>query len=150
MTIKKLSVLVTACLSLLILLTVLSYWGYVAYGYCTWTGGFLTEQDKIRQAIAQINQKPSFVIDKNGRTIGYKRIPYESVDDFITRNPNCCSLMAANYFENLMNKIGGSASSLIMINYKNFYRDDDGAVIAKDIHMINIVDSCGHLYHGFD
>lgn len=121
-----------------------------SYGYCWPKDRFMSDDEKIRAVIARINDKPSFAMDIGSTTVGYPRIPYDSVDDFMLRNPGCCVLRPDNNFERLLNMLGGVASSRVSVTYTNYYRDDTGAIQSKRVEVGGQVTSCGYLIAGFD
>ncbi len=139
-----LSPIIFVCLSILL------YAAATTYGYCLTTGGFVSDEEKLRAVIAQINDRSSFAMDIGDTTVNYPRIPYDSVDDFMLRNPGCCILRPDNAFERLLNSLGGVASRRVGVTYTNYYRDDNGTIQSKLVQVGGRVSSCGYLGEGFD
>jgi hypothetical protein len=67
-------------------------------GFCFKKMGYLSDDEKIRRAVAIISKGELGTSHHFNKTLGradiYRRtIPYESVDVFLQQNPNCCTLI---------------------------------------------------------
>jgi len=125
-------------------------WMHVAalYGYCTPEERFLSEQDKIRTAVKKVNARTSIYVDADQKF--YPRIRHESADEFMRSNPECCSILPANNWERFINSIGGSASSVVSIDYKMNYWLPTGKIVSRKMNAVVSVDACGGVSDTFE
>lgn len=123
-----------------------AYGGYLCYlawltnnGYCHAEGKYLTDDEKIRVALIDVLREypPSVIrtpIDptKGGNlTVPKDPINYRDVNEFLYLNPDCCKVRPTETYTEgstvtLLEKLTGTASSVIETNYLVRYRGEDG------------------------
>ncbi len=127
------------------------FFGYSAVnltGYCIAEKRFLSDDEKIGRAIMQIERRSNFSHYENGRINIWPRIKYESVNDFLAKNPNCCRLNPDEPREtgySFGNAIYGSAHDIIVLEYKARYMDENGNEQSVQVREDNVVGNCGRL-----
>lgn len=137
-----------------------AYLGYLARlnytGYCHAAGKFLTDDEKIRMAVADVLKTyPPAVIRTPVVTDGlqFTRRPanpiyYRDVDDFLRRNPNCCHVSLSDegsesYEPGYLWRIVGATSGFVIVNYLVRYLDEDSTPQSKKIKATIPISNCG-------
>lgn len=131
-------------LLILVLISGFAYGVYLALlsyaGYCHAVGKYLTDDEKIRVALVDLLKKypPSVILRKHhpdATVLGYlppeNPIYYRDVDEFLALNPDCCKVNPTEKFMEggtltLVEKLTGTATSVIEANYLVRYRREDG------------------------
>ncbi len=120
-------------------------------GFCWEQKRWLSEEEKIHRAIVD-----RFVSSSNyrvqvahsvGDTLVEKEnlsTPYSSFEDFISANPNCCSLNISESADSgpptFWTKVKGGYSDTAVIHYGKAHRTFDGSNPSKSVSYI---DNCG-------
>ena len=126
---------------------VVAYGGYLCYlawltnnGYCHAEGKYLTDEEKVRVAVADVlrNYPPSVILRKHhpdaivkGFLPPESPIYYRDVNEFLYMNPDCCKVRPTETYTEgstvtLLEKLTGTATSVIETNYLVRYRGEDG------------------------
>jgi len=128
-----------------------------AYGYCIKTGTMMTEHEKLNRAIVVINRRSDVTITRHHIVRGIEknydsrpRVSYASVDEFLSKNKDCCTIEPAGNLQALFNKLGGQASSEARINYTAYFTDEDGQVRSEEKRASVAVDECGKIVGSYE
>lgn len=93
-------------------------------GFCWQKFKYLSYREKV-EAIYTPGNKPGFV-EVNGKE--YKKIPYNSYEEFIKENPNCCEINFSDPSEQaypeFFNSLTGYHFERVRLSYKIFYEKD--------------------------
>lgn len=125
-------------------------------GYCFKQGRYLSDEEKIDTAINYIlgtyppaidyYEKQGNKVVKVGRTRPRTPLYYESKDEFIALNTNCCELtMIAreNYGIRLSSRLFGTVSTFVHVSYLVRYFDKDGSLRKRKIESYVPISNCG-------
>jgi hypothetical protein len=118
-----------------------AYLGYLARltyrGYCHAEGKYLTNEEKIRVALEDLLEKYPPPVIRTPVSYGWSLdipknpIHYRGVDEFLAVNPDCCKVDPTEKFMEggtltLVERLTGTASSVVEVNYLVRYRRKDG------------------------
>lgn len=124
-------------------------------GYCFAAEKYLTEEEKIRVALVDLLKKypPPVIrtpVEPRVSSLSAPKNPihYRDVDEFLSLNPDCCKVESAELSMEggkltLLEKLTGTATDIVVVNYLVRYRDDDNTERAiKTLESLRIT-SCG-------
>lgn len=97
--------------------------------------GLLSDEDKIRLAIAELEKGDSIVI--NARP--YPKIPYENIDEVLNQNPGCCKVVIPRPEDKII-----EGTVMVELSYTRRYRDGGEERLTKSNRRY-FVDRCGHV-----
>jgi len=130
-------------------------------GYCTVTERYLSDSEKIEIAIkyvirlyppvVDIYEKNNSDMTKVGRSWPDNIILYNSIDEFINVNENCCEITVDGYKGHkrpLKNSLYGSLASYIRVKYKVRYFDSDGDNVSTMQEDYVAITNCGVPWSG--
>lgn len=130
-------------------------------GRCSVTGRYLTDEEKIAIAVDDVYRSYPPVVDlfeKNGpeyilvgRDLPEKVVKYESVDDFLAKNKNCCAVSDVGrkgYEASLEYRLIGSLSDFVRVTYDVKYEDSDGDVVVYKEEVFVAISNCGRPWSG--
>lgn len=120
---------------ILIISIVFSIWFLPTYlGYCAEKGRILSDKEKIELVIQDIliklpSRVNSYKVRENGALVETSEgmvenpIPYNNIQDFLKKNPNCCDMQDHIYGEKIpfLLRLTGSVQTYIRIRYKVNY-----------------------------
>ncbi|HBT87318.1 hypothetical protein [Desulfobacter sp.] len=133
---KKKNLFILTGIGVLLIIGILNY-----SGFCFKKLHYLSDNEKIRMAIAAINKKETKTFFNTKLTPFKYRIsiPYHDVDSFLSKNPDCCSVVPYAGFESVTDepvppsffeRICGRYNSAVRIQYTYLYLegpiDEDG------------------------
>ena len=110
-------------------------------GVCLEKGRALTDEEKIRALVKEINKRPMVPID----FISYKSIPSASVDEFLKENTNCCKVEYYNMESRSLDKAIGAYAGHVTVNYTVRYLDENGVERQKLLTVTRTIENCGHV-----
>jgi len=108
-------------------------------GICVSLGRALTDEEKIRAVIREMNRPITSVVNMSTNVtestdIGYlrsRKVPYKSVDEFLMENPDCCSVKIHETHYGSEESWGASKAlgvyaGHVTVHYTLHYLDKDG------------------------
>jgi hypothetical protein len=118
-------------------------------GICRKVGRVLTDEELIRQVVAQINDRPSFSFLSENGFVHYPYVAYPSVDEFLGNNPDCCRVTSlGNDTDEFSLRLEGAAYKHVSLRYIVRYRDAEGiqreTVTSSD--GAYLVGNCGEIF----
>jgi len=136
-------------------------------GYCSETGSYIDEQQKIAIGIQYIlNTYPPIIeyyetqdgsvsaLEKDGNSVRHRPpnpIHYESIEQFRSINKNCCSLSDTGkkgYTPPWYQKLTGRFNTFVHIPYLVRYRDNNNNVIVSETEAFVALTNCGKPWSG--
>jgi hypothetical protein len=128
-----------------------SFQGY--YGICWETGRVMGEDELVRSAISQLIHAPYVTVDTRKDGTSYfdtkMRLSYESVEDFLAKNPDCCAIKSFTDSQlrtfTFWERASGEHRAQVSIRYKERFMDSDGITHEVALTEKNTVGNCGHL-----
>ncbi|MBC1235979.1 hypothetical protein [Nostoc sp. 2RC] len=120
-----------------------AYFGLNYSGFCFAKMRYLSDEERFRMVFDYQNERTDL-----GRS-SYNYIKYESFDEYIKENPDCCSINPGGPYEirqaSFLNRIFGyDAPDVIVIKFKVRYLDETGNKRAFETHFENTLQNCGH------
>lgn len=89
----------------------------------------------------------------NGRyqSSGREGVPYESLAEYMSLFPGCCSVLAGGSFAghpNLWDRIAGNVAYVVEFDFYKRWRGQDGKIVVDQISNIppHFVTACGHAW----
>jgi hypothetical protein len=130
------------------------YAGLNSSGFCFAKMRYLSDEDKFRQVFERINHSGKVFIkdeqnNENERQ-SYERIPYESFEQFIEINPDCCTMEPFRRntprwdWERLT---GLHNAEVTVMDYTTYYLDENGKRRSKKFKWGVIQQNCGQTYY---
>lgn len=149
--------------ALIVLVALAGYLGYLARltysGYCHAQGKYLTDNEKIRVAVADVltNYPPSVILRKHhpdAAIEGYlppeNPIFYRDVDDFLRLNPDCCNISHISLYKGgestvprFFERATGGVSSFFKVSYTVRYLDSSRTEKSNDATEYYALSNCG-------
>jgi hypothetical protein len=117
-------------------------------GYCMPEGRFLSRKELIDVGLRDYfpSYPPPYYTGLHPQV--QKPVAYASLDDFVARNPDCCSLTSTarkGMTPTLLHRLLGHFASFVKIEYKL----EEGVPDAPDKNVVWIaVTNCGHPWNG--
>ncbi|MDJ0615784.1 MAG: hypothetical protein QNJ63_03385 [Calothrix sp. MO_192.B10] len=108
---------------------------------------YLSDEEKIRSVFDYQNARSELPINFKY----YEHIKYESFDEYIKENPDCCKINPPRGSDlpppRFSDRIFGYHSGeLIVINFKVRYIDDSGKRRIKEIRIDRSLHNCGKIF----
>jgi hypothetical protein len=131
-------------------------------GFCFEKMRYLTDYEKMRLAFNYINNAEKLRVKVPEKGHEYRKfIPYESFDEYIQENPNCCMINPPGgsdappprpilYYSRLDRIFGYNSGDLIVIRYKVRYLDKKGNQISQSIKVDSALQNCGKVLEWYD
>lgn len=135
-----------------VLLILFLYFGLNYSGFCFAEKRYLSNEEKIKAVFDYQNKRTDLLIRVNVERSSNKYIKYESFNEYIKENPNCCEVNPGGVYDIpppsfLYPIFGGSPSGdVVVINFKVRYLNEKGKQRAKEIRFENLVTNCGKVY----
>jgi hypothetical protein len=167
--IYKRMLIISCCVIALALLSIVGYQliykGYSNYqGYCSGLRDPLSEDRKINMAIKYLMQfypkdeteLRRFIRSSKGLavsdTLNYAPVAYKSVEDFRKINKNCCRVLwqvvgVEDVPASLFDRIMGTKSSFVEIEYLLRYRDSVGVFYELNRRTVYPITNCGKVWN---
>jgi hypothetical protein len=130
----------------------LVYAGLNSSGFCFAKMHYLSDEDKFRQEFERrIQQDTVFITDRqnneNGRQ-SYERIKYESFEQFMESNPDCCTMRPFRSNPWDWERITGLHNGeFTVMNYTTYYLDENGKRRSKKSKWGVIQQNCGQTHY---
>jgi hypothetical protein len=120
-----------------------AYFGLNYSGFCFAKMRYLSDEERFRMVFDYQNDRTDL-----GRS-SYNYIKYESFDEYIKENPDCCSINTGGPYEirqpSFLDRIFGyDAPDVIVIKFKVRYLDENGNKRSFETHFENTLQNCGH------
>ena len=142
--------------STIILFLIVSYFGLNYSGFCFAKMRYLSNEERIRLAFNSLNSANRLRVKIPGQ--GYEDrefIKYESFDEYIAENPDCCAVSPPRGSPELPppselgRMFGYHSGEYVRIYYKVRYLDDNGRQTSQVIKVDQPQRNCGDpvLYH---
>lgn len=142
--------------SILFLFMILGIFGFIGktawdmhlqyQGVCLEKGRALTDEEKIRAVIAEMNKSKA----RSVKWVTYQRVPYTSVDAFLEENPDCCSVELINTYGSEpyvhtrdLDQALGAYAGHVTVNYTLHYLDENGVEQKVPDKLIYEIQNCG-------
>ncbi|NEP80189.1 MAG: hypothetical protein F6K17_26255 [Okeania sp. SIO3C4] len=135
----------------------LLYAGLNVSGFCFAEMRYLSDEDKFRKVFEGMNSQKTLRIKttKNGKLQSqrYEQIKYESFEQFMEINPDCCAVDPGGPYEvapfDFGERITGSATGeVIVVNYIINYLDENGKRKSHKLKFETVQGNCGQ--HRYD
>ncbi len=125
-----------------------AYFGFNYSGFCFAKMGYLTDKEKIKLAFNSLNSAEELRIQIADKMQYHKFIKYESFDEYIKENPDCCGvnpsggsdLPPPEYLERIF---GYHSGKYVRINFKVRYLDETGLQKSQKIRADIPLQNCG-------
>jgi hypothetical protein len=118
-------------------------------GFCMSRGWWLGDEERIRIVIEEINRQYKLPIEtKTEGTKYYIQEKYESVEDFLNKNPNCCKVTSSGYFDlpapNFLDRVMGNRfPKVINISFLAHYIDESHKPVIVSLKFPTMQTNCG-------
>ncbi|MGB3402352.1 MAG: hypothetical protein WBA77_06655 [Microcoleaceae cyanobacterium] len=125
------------------------YAGLNSSGFCFAKMRYLSDEDKFRQVFEERNQPGKvFVKDEQDNKNGgqfYKKITYESFEQFMESNPDCCTMRPSRGTPRWdWERITGLHSGEItVVDYTSYYLDENSKRRSQEVKREVIQQNCG-------
>lgn len=120
----------------ILLVVIISLFGIPAglnySGFCISQGRWLSDEELIKLQIADVNRRAD--VQDSQHLPNVPRIPYNSAEELMEKNPDCCKLGARSgpdgIFPRLsfLDRILGADREVVWLQYKDYYHDKDGVL----------------------
>jgi hypothetical protein len=141
-----------------ILLLLVFAGGLSVSGFCFGQHRFLSDQEFIDAAIQELMKGRGtyslFSIDGK-HSAAISGIPYASKGEFISDNPDCCSIVSINYPRDngpqftILDRVLGKAAKLVKVRYRDRWTED-GEPKVKVVEGYIGLTNCGEVNHARD
>ncbi|MDJ0615782.1 MAG: hypothetical protein QNJ63_03375 [Calothrix sp. MO_192.B10] len=113
-------------------------------GFCFAQMRYLSDEEKIRSVFDYQNARSELPINFKY----YEHIKYESFDEYIKENPDCCKINSKRGHDVpvpwFLDRIFGfNSGDFIFIDFKMRYVDEKGKQRIKTLNFENAVQNCG-------
>lgn len=126
----------------------LIYAGLNYSGFCFAKMRYLSDEDKFKKYFFEIVQRDTILINEGQN---YKRIKYESFEEFMESNPDCCAMVpspgaykTANFWPRIT---GFHSGEVTVMNYTIYYLDENGEQRSLESKMKVIQQNCGQRWY---
>jgi hypothetical protein len=126
-----------------------TYFGLNYSGFCFAKMRYLTNDEKIRIVFDYQNNREEIPIETERKgTQYYSQIPYNTFEEFIVNNPDCCQVNPGGGYDlpppDFLDRITGyNAGDAIVLNYKIRYLDDNGRPRSTTMKLESALQNCG-------
>ncbi len=122
----------------------IGYFGLNYSGFCFAQMRYLSDEEKIRSVFDYQNARSELPINFKY----YEHIKYESFDEYIKENPDCCKINSKRGHDVpvpwFLDRIFGfNSGDFIFIDFKMRYVDEKGKQRIKTLNFENAVQNCG-------
>lgn len=121
-------------------------------GMCLSKFRWLSDEERIILSIERIIKRENVAIEtKHSGTQYFKQINYKSVDEFISKNPECCQINPKGGYDlpppTLTSRIlGGNSGDVVRIKFTAKYLDIYGENKTKVIKSDGVQTNCGRIH----
>jgi hypothetical protein len=128
---------------LILFLTPAAYQNY--RGVCRVEGRVLTDEEKIRRVVEQVNADKDVYYDDiyERRSYFVTPIPYPSVDGFLASNPDCCKLLPRKKVRGLLDVLTGDNANEVIVRYQVRFHNNEGNLTGGQATDSTVIDNCG-------
>ncbi|MGB3534058.1 MAG: hypothetical protein WBA13_11135 [Microcoleaceae cyanobacterium] len=128
------------------------YAGLNSSGFCFAKMRYLSDEDKFRQEFERLNQPGKvFITDRQNNESGgqrYEYIEYESFEQYIKSNPDCCTMRPFGSDPWDWERITGIHNGEITVmNYVIYYLDENGKRRSRGVKLEAILQNCGQRHY---
>ncbi len=115
-------------------------------GFCFAKSRWLSDEELMRPQVASVNRRA--VLQDSEHFPNVARIPYQSVEELITKNPNCCKILdrsaAANYFGlTAFDSLMGANRGVVLVQFEDNYLDNQGQAKSTPAKWLVPITNCG-------
>jgi hypothetical protein len=126
--------------------------GRTYFGFCHAAGRYVTDAEKINAGIdaALANYPPPLAMF--GNYPPKDPIHYESREEFLRVNPNCCALtnrIREGQRVTFLSRLKGTNSTYVTVDYLVRFRDESGNVVSQPAGTARAVTNCGDAWPGY-
>ncbi len=120
-------------------------------GFCFDEMRYLSDEEKIRTVFEMRNQQDTIYVKTEDRGWQrYEQVKYESFEQFMKMNPNCCALDPGGPYElpppDFIDRITGYNSGEVMARkYTLYYLDENDRQIPKKYNTLSFISNCGRI-----
>ncbi|NEQ40081.1 MAG: hypothetical protein F6K40_29120 [Okeania sp. SIO3I5] len=127
------------------------YAGLNYSGFCFAQMRYLSDEDKFRKVFERGNQQDTVFVNKgqNYENGGqrYERIKYESFEQFMESNPDCCTVRPSGIASLWLRITGIHSGEVTVMNYPVYYLDENGERKSRESKRGIILQNCGQLWY---
>ncbi|NEP80188.1 MAG: hypothetical protein F6K39_19685 [Okeania sp. SIO3B3] len=132
----------------------LLYAGLNVSGFCFAKIRYLSDEDKFRQEFERLNWPGKvFLKDRQNKEKGgqrYEKIKYESFEQYMESNPNCCAMRSSSGstspwdWKRITGVHGGEVT---VMNYTIYYLDENGKRRSQKMIFETVQGNCGERWY---
>ena len=118
-------------------------------GFCFAKMRYLSDEEKFRILFEAFNSRKTVPIKtKDKGTQNYEQIKYESFEQFIEMNPNCCTIDPGGPYDlgspDVWDRVTGyDSAQVIVITSRVHYIDENGEEKSQKMKTETILQNCG-------
>ncbi len=122
-------------------------------GFCYSKHRWLSADEMIRAALFNANARGELTIttgDPSKSAPGlYARVPYDSIDEILAHNPDCCQLGPRDFGDGLWNpytflgQLLGFGGDVVSLEFTDRFYDADGSVNTTTTRLLYAISNCG-------
>ncbi|NEQ39499.1 MAG: hypothetical protein F6K40_25865 [Okeania sp. SIO3I5] len=127
------------------------YAGLNYSGFCLAQIRYLSDEDKFRKEFERFNQlDTTFIPERQNNENGgqrYKRIKYESFEQFMESNPDCCTVRPSGIASLWLRITGVHSGEVTVMKYTVYYLDENGERRSRESKRQIILQNCGQRWY---
>lgn len=115
------------------------------YSFCFSKWRFTTEKEHVSSAVTRIIQNSNSTVNI-GAPNPEKKVPFTSLQEFFTLNPDCCEVLPSEWSSDpllFLDKYFGYEGARVSIKYIERYFDSDGNYKTRPVSSTFRSSSCG-------
>lgn len=118
-------------------------------GFCWSKMRYLSDEEKFRMIFDRLSKRDTLPIETEDRgTQYYEQIKYESFEDYMEKNPDCCAIDPGGPYDlppdKFIDRITGlNNGEVIVMNYIVRYFDENGEVKSQKRELVTVLQNCG-------
>ncbi len=120
-------------------------------GFCFDKMRYLGEEERFRMLFENVNQRDTIRVKTEELTWQrYEQVKYESFEQFMEMNPDCCAIDPGGPYElpppEFLDRITGSHSGEVIVReYTLYYLDENDRQISKKSTGAIVLQNCGKI-----
>ncbi|KJC56402.1 hypothetical protein UP10_34535 [Bradyrhizobium sp. LTSPM299] len=126
-------------------------------GFCFGEHRFLSDQEFIDAAVQELmkGRGTYSLLHAGGSNTAVSGVPYVSKEEFISDNPDCCSIASINYPRDsgpqftILDRVLGRAAKLVKVKYKERWTEDGEPKVQVVDGYLGLT-NCGEVNHARD